>query len=187
MGMDCSYHSTERHRQQFTAVTGHHCRIMPIDKRVLEALKGGSAQRRLFGPVDHEKLQRDHRKLLWADLQDASRRWGFNFLTDTPLEGSDFQWESVPVVKMPALYHPSIISIGELQNLRAAPEPEADDTQRSKEPVPCIPERCSIMSQNLENMPEARQNHGVKRKQTNITDFYQAKRRAVSTPRKSGQ
>ncbi|KPP65971.1 cyclin-dependent kinase inhibitor 1-like [Scleropages formosus] len=145
---------------------------MPIEKRVLAALRSGSTRRILFGPVDHEGLRRDHQKLLRDDLEDASRRWGFDFLTDTPIEGSDFQWESVPVAKVPVLYRPSTVSVGEPQRLGAAPKPAVESVQRSRETVSCISESCNILSQNVESVPEVKQGHAVKRKQTNITGVW---------------
>uniref|UniRef100_A0A4W6ELM8 Cyclin-dependent kinase inhibitor domain-containing protein n=1 Tax=Lates calcarifer TaxID=8187 RepID=A0A4W6ELM8_LATCA len=115
-------------------------------KAVCIALGNGPARRNLFGPVDREQLQ------------EASRRWGFDFILDKPLESSDFQWEGIPGTKVPLLYRSCMLERhGEL-NLK-----------------------------DLEKTPEKRENTGLKRKQTNITDFYQAKRRVVGMPRKSGE
>nr|XP_057944972.1 cyclin-dependent kinase inhibitor 1B-like [Doryrhamphus excisus] len=54
----------------------------------------GSVCRCLFGPVDHEQLQRDLKLKLREISVEDSRRWNFNFQTDTPLPGM-FEWEPV--------------------------------------------------------------------------------------------
>lgn len=146
-----------------------------MHRQILRALRNGPARRNLFGPVDREQLQLEYRDSLRKDLEEASRRWGFDFATETPLEGGDFQWEGVSGVKVPVLY-------------RAC---QGENRSRSglfgagKENIPRTPERVSIVPQDVEKTPEKRTE--LKRKQTNITDFYQAKKRVVATPRKSGQ
>jgi len=51
--------------------------------------------RSLFGPVDHEQLRRDLALNLREFAEQDSRRWNFNFQTETPLSGR-FQWDEVP-------------------------------------------------------------------------------------------
>ncbi|TNN51318.1 Cyclin-dependent kinase inhibitor 1B [Liparis tanakae] len=51
--------------------------------------------RSLFGPVDHEQLRRDLALKLRELEEQDSRRWNFNFHTETPLSGR-FQWDEVP-------------------------------------------------------------------------------------------
>ncbi|KAF4097156.1 cyclin-dependent kinase inhibitor 1 [Onychostoma macrolepis] len=148
---------------------------MAMHKRILQALGNGPARRNLFGPVDREQLQLEYHDALRKDLEEASRRWGFDFATETPLEGGDFQWEGVSEVKVPVLYR---ACQGEHRS-RSGP------FGAGKENVPRTPERFSIVPQDVEKTPEKRTD--LKRKQTNITDFYQAKKRMVATPRKSGQ
>ena len=67
----------------------------------------GPAQRSLFGPVDRERLRADCQAALRRDLEEASRRWGFDFVSDRPLEQGDFHWEGIPSAKVPLLYRPS--------------------------------------------------------------------------------
>lgn len=57
--------------------------------------RADSVRRSLFGPVDHEQLRRELRQRLREMSEQDSRRWNFNFQTDTPLAGR-FQWEEVP-------------------------------------------------------------------------------------------
>ncbi|KAM9444324.1 cyclin-dependent kinase inhibitor 1 isoform 1-T1 [Clarias gariepinus] len=148
------------------------CVMMSLPGRgqVLRALCGrvpggaGSARRRLFGAVDHEELQRDYKLLMKAELEDASHRWSFDFPAHKPRGGGDFEWVELSEARVPFLYHDCKIGS---QQKGAWPG-------LKKEDVPTTPESCD------------RTPHTLKRKQTNITDFYQAKRRVVTT-RKSGQ
>ncbi|XP_058230015.1 cyclin-dependent kinase inhibitor 1 isoform X1 [Hemibagrus wyckioides] len=125
---------------------------------------GGSARRCLFGAVDHEELQRDHTLLMRAELEDASRRWSFDFTTDKPRVGGDFDWMGLPENRVPFLYRDCTVGAEPRAN-RAGPE---SDLGRQ------------------DGNTDSAEKHTLKRKQTNITDFYQAKRRVVTT-RKSGQ
>ncbi|XP_017352138.1 cyclin-dependent kinase inhibitor 1 isoform X2 [Ictalurus punctatus] len=130
---------------------------------------GGSARRCLFGSVDHEELQRDYTLLMRAELQDASRRWNFDFIANKPHVGGDIEWVVLPEARVPSLYHDCTVGpVPRPKGAGPASDLEEDD-------VPKTPERC-----------EGAEKHTLKRKQTNITDFYQAKRRVV-TSRKSGQ
>ncbi|KAF7693538.1 hypothetical protein HF521_008854 [Silurus meridionalis] len=134
---------------------------------------GGSAQCCLFGKVDHEQLQRDYTLLMRTELEDASRRWSFDFTTNRPLVGGDFEWVVLPESRVPFVYQDRTIVV---KPQSKAVEPASDHT---KEDVPKTPEQCDENTHSAEK-------HTLKRKQTNITDFYQAKRRVVTT-RKTGQ
>uniref|UniRef100_A0A672LG32 Cyclin-dependent kinase inhibitor domain-containing protein n=1 Tax=Sinocyclocheilus grahami TaxID=75366 RepID=A0A672LG32_SINGR len=87
-------------------------------------------------------------------LEEASRRWGFDLATETPLVGGDFQWEGVSGVKVPVLY-------------RAVQEEHPSRSSAGKENAPRTPKRYSVVLQNVEKTPEKRTE--LKRKQTNIT------------------
>lgn len=169
------------------------CRTMATHKRILSTLGNGPTRRNLFGPVDREQLQVEYRAALRKDLEEASQRWGFDFFSDKPLESSDFQWEGVPVTKVPLLYRSCMFGLGQAEGQRAAEvkvSPKAakvGPTQNEKENIPLSPHRRALKMENLEKTPEKRENTGLKRKQTNITDFYQAKRKVVGMPRKSGE
>ncbi|XP_030633740.1 LOW QUALITY PROTEIN: cyclin-dependent kinase inhibitor 1 [Chanos chanos] len=162
-------------------------------KRILKSLGNGPTRRNLFGPVDREQFAaRNTNNALQKDLEEASNRWGFDFVTEKPLEGGDFQWEGVPDVKVPALYRSCMV--GDLPRVRGAESTSAaalvmevspGPSHNGKENIPCTLERYGDSHWGLEKTPEKR--NKLKRKQTNITDFYQAKRRVVATPRKTGQ
>lgn len=163
---------------------------MAAHKRILSSLGNGPTRRNLFGPVDREQLTVEYQAALRKDLEEASRRWGFDFISDKPLESSDFQWEGIPGTKVPLLYRSCMFGLGPAQDhgeVRAAVCPKAGrvgPSDSEKENILRTPERCI---HNLEKTPLKRENTGLKRKQTNITDFYQAKRRVVGMPRKSGE
>lgn len=167
---------------------------MAPHKRILSTLGNGPTRRNLFGPVDREQLQAEYQAALRKDLEDASQRWGFDFISEKPLEGGDFQWEGVPGTKVPLLYRSCMLGLGQVDGQRSAGaavksplRPRVGPSQSEKENIPRTPERCAFKLENLEKTPEKVENTGLKRKQTNITDFFQAKRRVVWMPRKSSQ
>lgn len=163
---------------------------MASHKRILSALGNGPARRNLFGPVDREQLQVEYQAALQKDLEEASNRWGFDFISDKPLESSDFQWEGIPGTKVPLLYRSCMLDRGQTEGQvvpveRVTPKGgRVGQPRREKENIPCSPDK---RARDVEKTPEKRENTGLKRKQTNITDFYQAKRRVVGMPRKSGE
>uniref|UniRef100_A0A674GD61 Serine and arginine rich splicing factor 3 n=1 Tax=Taeniopygia guttata TaxID=59729 RepID=A0A674GD61_TAEGU len=74
---------------------------MPLSQsRAGQSLCGSKACRNLFGPVDHEQLQRDFEDKIKQELEEAQHRWNFNFETETPLEGP-FKWERILVPEQP--------------------------------------------------------------------------------------
>ncbi|XP_023810424.1 cyclin-dependent kinase inhibitor 1-like isoform X1 [Oryzias latipes] len=159
------------------------CRTMAAPKRIPAAPRR-PARRNLFGPVDREQLQLEYQAALRKDLDEASLRWGFDFRSDKPLEGSHFLWESVPGAGVPLLYRCQ--DAGRVQKTAETRTPpkrrRSELPQREKENIPLTE---NIF--NVEKTPEKEEKAGMKRKQTNITDFYQAKRRMVWMPRKSGE
>ncbi|XP_060766754.1 cyclin-dependent kinase inhibitor 1 isoform X2 [Neoarius graeffei] len=152
---------------------------LPVAGHVLGAVcssgvgAGGSARRCLFGAVDHEELQHDYTLLMRADLEDASCRWNFDFTADKPLLGGDFKWVGLPEAHVPFLYRDCTVGA------KSQAKGQGPASELKKEDLPETPEQCDGISHTAEKQT-------LKRKQTNITDFYQAKRRVVTT-RKSGQ
>ncbi|KAL7985247.1 hypothetical protein Chor_003817 [Crotalus horridus] len=53
----------------------------------------------LFGPVDHEQVQKDFQSLMKVQLEEAQQKWNFDFETETPLEGN-YKWEKVSHLNM---------------------------------------------------------------------------------------
>lgn len=158
---------------------------MSFHKRVLRSLGNGSARRNLFGPVDREQLQQDYCVALKQDLEEASRRWGFNFLTEKPLNDGDFQWEGVSGAKVPLMYRSSTLnkntrSAGVSTSSEAGVSMETDSmsadatpsmSHTGKENLPGTPERHTNNLENLERTPVKNNasSNSLKRKQTNIT------------------
>ncbi|XP_040059274.1 cyclin-dependent kinase inhibitor 1 isoform X1 [Gasterosteus aculeatus] len=171
----------------WTTFNSLNCRTMAGDEVTMSTRRNGTARRNLFGPLDREQLQVEHRAALRSDLEAACHRWGFDFLSDKPLENSDFQWEGVPATNVPLLYRSCMHGGQGVAGQGAGGQGAAVKPQDKKENAPCSPEGCSPSQQNLEETPRRRDNTGLKRKQTNITDFYHAKRRVVGLPRKSGE
>ncbi|XP_012680289.2 cyclin-dependent kinase inhibitor 1 isoform X1 [Clupea harengus] len=180
------------------------CRIMSFHKRVLRSVGKGPVRRNLFGPVDRKQLQQDYHTALKQDLEEASQRWGFNFLTEMPLDDSNFLWEGVSGEKVPLVYRSSRIrrNLGffreestlseasvSMETGSVSAEAAPGMLQSGKENVPGTPEKHTNNLQDLERTPVKQDGNSniLKRKQTNITDFYQAKKRDVGSSRKSGQ
>lgn len=67
-------------------------------------LKVGPVRRNLFGSVDHQQLHMDFQRLLSMSVEAASKRWNFDFQSDTPRPGSDMEWEEVRAEDVPVFY-----------------------------------------------------------------------------------
>ncbi|XP_037535451.1 cyclin-dependent kinase inhibitor 1 [Nematolebias whitei] len=173
------------------------CRVMATtQKRVPSALgRSGPTRRNLFGPVDREQLQVEYRAALSQDLEEATKRWGFDFVSGKPLESGDFQWEGVTDTRVPLLYRSCRLSVGQARGQRATRSVGSTKRGRvglppesEKENIPHMPEKRTLDLEDMEKTQRKEEDRtGLKRKQTNITDFYQTKRRVVWLPQKSGE
>ncbi|XP_015740412.1 cyclin-dependent kinase inhibitor 1 [Coturnix japonica] len=121
------------------------------------------ACRNLFGPVDHEQIRNDFEELLRQQLEEAQRRWNFNFETETPLDGH-FKWERVLMAEQPPRVEPG-------SNGSSAPRrvPSKDGVGGA---------RCGAAQQSSEQTRVGSAQH-LKRGQTTVKDFYSSKRRVV--------
>lgn len=148
---------------------------MAAPQKVLSPFGNGPTRRNLFGPVDREQLQVEYQTALRKDLEDASRRWGFDFVSDKPLESSDYQWEGIPDATVPLLYRSCTSG-----QVRTGAQTLAEATmttkcgrlespQSEKENIPLTLERCILDLERLQKTPEKKEEAGAKRKQTNIT------------------
>ncbi|XP_069019527.1 cyclin-dependent kinase inhibitor 1C [Embiotoca jacksoni] len=170
-------------------------RTFPLHRRT-------SVCRNLFGPVDHDELNREVKAKLREISERDQQRWNFNFEANTPLDG-DYEWEEVPVDNTPAFYQDSV------QDERTrVPETPVKQKVSSDSAVPesphmdvlerlAVPESSSTPSPvevNQENRadklnsgkPTHRQVPCVRRKRTDttdnnthITDFFVKRRRAA--------
>ncbi|XP_053343171.1 cyclin-dependent kinase inhibitor 1B-like [Clarias gariepinus] len=66
-----------------------------------------SVRRSLFGPVDHDELQRDIEEKLREVSENDHHRWNFNFASGTPLLG-DYEWEGAAVEATPVFYQVAV-------------------------------------------------------------------------------
>ncbi|XP_074490059.1 uncharacterized protein LOC141766798 [Sebastes fasciatus] len=72
-------------------------RTFPLHRRT-------SVCRSLFGPVDHDELNREMKVKLREISDRDQQRWNFNFEENTPLLDGDYEWEEVSVDKTPVFY-----------------------------------------------------------------------------------
>ncbi|KAF7245398.1 Cyclin-dependent kinase inhibitor 1C [Varanus komodoensis] len=112
--------------------------------------------RNLFGPVDHDELNRELKGKLQEICEDGQRRWDYNFQTETPLPGSGrLQWEEVEADSVPAFYRetlqvgrcrfPVLVIRSKPGSAEAPPEMEPRDSSQetglsSSSPSPVSPQ-----------------------------------------------
>lgn len=146
---------------------------MAGQKRILGTPVNGRVRRSLFGPVDRVQLQVEYQAALRKDVEEASKRWGFDFIANKPMENSNFQWESVPGSKVPLVYRSCMLDPQQPEKAaEATPKPKrsrASASPNEKENIPCSPQRRPKDMEILEKTPVKRESTGLKRKQTNIT------------------
>ncbi|KAL0967869.1 hypothetical protein UPYG_G00258670 [Umbra pygmaea] len=65
------------------------------------------ACRNLFGPVDHDELNREMKSKMREISDRDQRRWNFNFEVGVPLSGN-YEWEEAPVDMTPVFYQDSV-------------------------------------------------------------------------------
>uniref|UniRef100_A0A8C9LCH4 Cyclin-dependent kinase inhibitor domain-containing protein n=2 Tax=Pavo cristatus TaxID=9049 RepID=A0A8C9LCH4_PAVCR len=127
--------------------------------------------RNLFGPVDHEQIQNDFEELLRQQLEEAQRRWNFNFETETPLEGH-FKWERVLLAEQPPREAFSLAKAtsggdkGSSAPHRVPPKDGVGGAHRGA-------------AQQSSELARVGSPQHLKRGQTTVKDFYSSKRRVV--------
>ncbi|KAM7424564.1 hypothetical protein PAMA_000760 [Pampus argenteus] len=135
-----------------------------------------SVCRSLFGPVDHDQLRRDLKLKLKEITEQDSRRWNFNFQTETPMIGR-FQWEEMPAQ----------CAAGPYQEGAAVSAPNTDGDDRlvgCEESAATDQENRSSISNTPKKCPA--EVTPVRRKRTprsnaRITDFFVKRRRTLET------
>ncbi|CAL8375924.1 unnamed protein product [Arctogadus glacialis] len=65
------------------------------------------ACRNLFGPIDHDELNRDMKSKLREISERDQQRWNFNFEANSPLVGN-YQWVESSVEATPGFYQDSV-------------------------------------------------------------------------------
>uniref|UniRef100_A0A8D0E6X6 Cyclin dependent kinase inhibitor 1A n=1 Tax=Salvator merianae TaxID=96440 RepID=A0A8D0E6X6_SALMN len=143
---------------------------MPLSKNnVLRPPCSRKLCRNLFGPVDHEQLQKDFQSLMRTQLEEAQQKWNFDFEKETPLEG-DYKWEKVSCLhSLPS------------QDLLSCTKENSCSGEKSLN-SPVLLKMPGKMEKPLKVDFEACDSGSPrcsKRKQTSIKDFYSSKRRTL--------
>ncbi|KAJ7332933.1 hypothetical protein JRQ81_015113 [Phrynocephalus forsythii] len=130
--------------------------------------------RNLFGPVDHEQLQKDFQSLMRVQLEEAQQKWNFDFETETPLEGN-YKWEKVSHLNV-------------LQSEDLLSPTKGNSCGCEKRAPPMHPKKHAKTESPGQVDLEAGKTgspRSLKRKQTSMKDFYSSKRKTA--PYKSKQ
>ncbi|XP_006860633.1 PREDICTED: cyclin-dependent kinase inhibitor 1 [Chrysochloris asiatica] len=145
--------------------------------------------RRLFGVADQQQVRRDCDALMASYLQEARKRWNFDFATETPLEGN-YVWERVPSLGLPKIYKSTACWATPI-NLGGGKPPSAGASSAVAIPGTSQGAQASGSgtgrSEPLEEpevAPAVPLPRGRKRGQTSMTDFYYSKRRLVFSKKK---
>lgn len=78
---------------------------LPVHSREPQRIRSRVC-RNLFGPVDHDELKQEIESKLREISERDQKRWNFNFLSGTPLDG-EFEWEEASETS-PSFYHESV-------------------------------------------------------------------------------
>lgn len=124
-----------------------------ISPQVLPLLKRKGTCRNLFGPVDHDELQRELTSKL-KEIADRDRlKWNFDFSEGHPLDG-ELEWEESPAGECPTFYRERITSA-------VSKEPKREILAK----VPTHPSS-SVNMLNRENKADRRNVHARKSRKT---------------------
>ncbi|XP_067387073.1 cyclin-dependent kinase inhibitor 1-like [Emydura macquarii macquarii] len=133
-------------------------------------VKANHVRRNLFGPVDHEQLQRDFQHMLRSSMEGAQRKWNFDFLRDAPAEGL-LQWEELQSHDVPAFYHSCVVS--------EARKPLKPLNQGTVKEVKAHHFATGTLTENpkaAKKILGKESQEAQKRRQTSLTDYYTAKK-----------
>ncbi|XP_014840512.1 PREDICTED: cyclin-dependent kinase inhibitor 1-like [Poecilia mexicana] len=145
----------------------------------IDALKltVGPVRRNLFGPVDHQQLQRDFQQLLRMSVEVANKRWNFDFQRDVPGEGTDVEWVELGCQDVPAFYRSCLVRPGVLARKITRSTSTSSMEEEDGSPV----SGSSSGEEYLEVTTRGSyplQRLG-KRRQSAITDFFKVKKRKL--------
>ncbi|XP_066494841.1 cyclin-dependent kinase inhibitor 1C [Tiliqua scincoides] len=109
--------------------------------------------RNLFGPVDHDELNRELKSKLREICEDGQRRWDYNFQAEEPLRGPGrLQWEEVEGDSVPAFYRETL-QVGRcrfpvlvVRSKSPQESPSTDPSSRDCTPGTGIPSSASLLS-----------------------------------------
>lgn len=146
--------------------------------------------RSLFGPVDHEELNREMKAKLSEISERDQQRWNFNFGAGVPLLG-EYEWEEAAGEASPAFYQECVRTARSRAagaSLRHAQQPpggelEEDSVIRSAEsrvfPENVNENKSSGCTGKLSCKKTARRKRPSPLTNTHITDFYCKRRSGV--------
>ncbi|XP_075967532.1 cyclin-dependent kinase inhibitor 1D [Anarhichas minor] len=139
-------------------------------------LKVGPVRRNLFGSVDHQQLQQDFQRLLCANVEEAKKRWNFDFQRETPGEDSGIEWEELGHQDVPAFYRSRTV-----RSAQPRPTSKSRTSSSSGEGSPGYGSSYGSGDEYLEVTTRGCyqiQRH-AKHKQSAITDYFKVKKRKL--------
>ncbi|XP_029017936.1 cyclin-dependent kinase inhibitor 1D [Betta splendens] len=142
-------------------------------------LKVGPVRRNLFGPVDHQQLQKDFERLFCMSVEVANKRWNFDFQSDKPGVGSSMEWEELRCQDVPTFYHsctvrPAVRPVGMTKGKRRTSSTSSEDSPVSSSSSGSGDEYLEVTTRGCYRLQRS-----GKRKQSNITDFFKVKKRRL--------
>ncbi|KAG8005686.1 Cyclin-dependent kinase inhibitor 1 [Nibea albiflora] len=135
-------------------------------------LKVGPVRRNLFGPVDHQQLQQDFRRLLCMSVEVANKRWNFDFQSEMPGNGTNVEWEELRCQDVPAFYRSCTVRPA------APPQDKRRTSSSSGDSSPASSSSSGSGDEYLELTTRGcyRLKRQGKRRQSAITDFFKVKK-----------
>lgn len=134
-------------------------------------LKVGPVRRNLFGPVDHQQLQRDFQRVLHVDVELANKRWNFDFQKDKPGPGPTIEWEKMSCQEVPAFYRSCIRPARSGAGSKRHSSSSSGDESTVSSSSSSEEEYFEVTTRECYRLPSG------KRKQAAITDFFKVKKR----------
>ncbi|CAJ1055037.1 cyclin-dependent kinase inhibitor 1D isoform X1 [Xyrichtys novacula] len=136
-------------------------------------LKVGPVRRNLFGPVDHQQLQKDFQRLLCMSVEVANKRWNFDFQSEMPGKGSSMEWEELRCQDVPAFYRSCTVKpVGHPIGKRRMSSSSREGSSESSSSSGSGDEYLEVTTRGCYRIKL----HG-KRRQSSITDFFKVKKR----------
>ncbi|XP_061662934.1 cyclin-dependent kinase inhibitor 1-like isoform X2 [Syngnathoides biaculeatus] len=139
-------------------------------------LKVGPVRRNLFGPVDHQQLRKDFQRMLCMSIEEANKRWNYDFRRDAPGPGTDVQWEEVRCQDVPSFYRGAAAGpaarVGKAAWRSSASSGEG--SQESGSSSGSGDEYLEVTARGYYRLQRPK-----KHKQASITDFFKVKRRRL--------
>lgn len=154
-----------------------------IFPQVVPLLKRTGACRNLFGPVDHDELQRELTSKLKEIAERDRLRWNFDFSEGRPLEG-ELEWEESPAEDCPTFYRERITTAVSKEPKREIFAPNCGGRSTS---VNILNQKNEADKRNpRKSRKTAAHARTTRLTDLRITDFYAKRRRTASvTPKES--